>query len=208
MMTNAEITAQARAMLKGSWKMPILASVVYVAIFFLLGCIPVIGWIGTVILTGPMTVGYFLVYLSFVRTRDIRLSQLFDGFAHFVNAFLAYLLMTIFIVLWSLLLIIPGIMAALSYALTFFILADNPGMEGLAAITRSKELMRGRRWKLFCLMCRFIGWFFLGIVTMGIGFLWIFPYLQTSLTVFYEDLMGEAAPPAAADPALLPVEPA
>jgi uncharacterized membrane protein len=205
MMTNAEITAQARAMLKGRWKMPILASAIFLTIFFILGCIPVIGWIGSVVVSGPLTVGYFMAYLSFVRMKEIRLSQLFDGFAFFVNAFLAYLLASVFIILWSLLLVIPGIIAAFSYALTFFILADNPGMEGLAAISRSKELMRGRKWKLFCLVCRFIGWFFLGFISLGIGFLWIMPYLQTSLTLFYEDLMGEVVQ---ADPALLPVEPA
>ncbi len=199
-MTNAEITARARAMLKGAWRLPILASAIYLSIILLLECIPVIGWIGAIVLSGPLTLGYYTAYLAFVRTREMRLSQIFDGFRHFANAFLAYLLKTVFIILWALLLIIPGIIAALSYAMTFFILADNPGMEGLTAITQSKELMRGRKWKLFCLGCRFIGWFLLGIISLGIGFLWIVPYFQTSLTIFYADAKGEAAP--------LPVNPA
>lgn len=192
LLTNAEITAQARTMLKGAWKMPILASGIYLSIILLLNCIPLIGWIGAIFLSGPLMLGYCMVYLAFVRTREIRLSQLFDGFKHFVNAFLAYLLRGIFTILWALLLIIPGIIAALSYAMTFFILADNPGMEGLAAITQSKELMRGRKWKLFCLGCRFIGWALLGILSLGIGFLWLVPYFQTSVTIFYEDLKREA----------------
>lgn len=196
-MTNAEITARARATLKGNWKMPILASFIYFLILILLNAIPVIGWLGAVIISGPLTLGYIMFYLAFARNQELRLSRLFDGFQQFVNALLAYLLQSVFILLWMLLLIVPGIIAAFRYAMTFYILADNPGMEGLTAITKSKELMMGKKWKLFCLGCRFIGWCLLGILSLGIGFLWIIPYLQTSLTIFYEDLKSGAA---AADP--------
>jgi uncharacterized membrane protein len=191
-LSNAEITARARAMLKGSWKLPILASAIFLTIILLLNCIPLIGWIGALVISGPFTLGYCMAYLAFVRMRQMRLSQLFDGFPQFANAFIAYLLRIIFVILWTLLLIIPGIIAALGYSMTFFIMADNPGMEGLLAITKSKELMRGRKWKLFCLGCRFIGWFLLGILSLGIGFIWIVPYFQTSVTLFYEDLKGDA----------------
>lgn len=187
-LTNAEITRQARSMLRGAWKLPILASAVFMTIVLLLGCVPLIGWAAAVAVTGPLTLGYCTAYLSFVRTRQMMLSDLFCGFSRFANAFLAYLLRTIFILLWALLLIIPGIIASLDYAMTFFVLADNPGLEGLEALRQSKELMHGRRWKLFCLFCRFIGWALLGIVTLGIGFIWIVPYYQTSLTIFYEDV--------------------
>jgi uncharacterized membrane protein len=191
-LSNAEITARARTMLKGSWKLPILASAVFLTIILLLNCIPLIGWIGALVISGPLVLGYCMAYLAFVRTRQMRLSQLFDGFSQFVNAFIAYLLRIIFVILWALLLIIPGVIAALAYSMTFFILADNPGMEGLTAITKSKELMRGRKWKLFCLGCRFIGWALLGILSLGIGFIWIVPYFQTSVTIFYEDLRRDA----------------
>jgi uncharacterized membrane protein len=204
-MTNAEITAQARAKLKGNWKMPMLASVVYFLILILLNIIPMIGWLGGIIISGPLMLGYCMLYIGFVRGEEIRLSGLFEGFQQFVNALLAYILQTVFIILWTLLLIIPGIIAAFRYAMTFFILADNPGMEGLTAITRSKELMIGNKWKLFCLGCRFIGWSLLCILTLGIGFLWFIPYLQTSVTIFYEDLKSGAT---AATPKPQPVTPA
>jgi uncharacterized membrane protein len=193
MMTNAAITAQARATLKGSWKMPILAFVVYFFIFMFLSFIPMIGWLASMIIAGPMMLGYCIFFLAFVRGEEIQLSRLFDGFQQFINALLAYILQAVFIFLWTLLLIIPGIIAAFRYAMTFYILADNPGMEGLTAITHSKELMMGKKWKLFCLGCRFIGWFLLGVLSLGIGFLWIIPYFQTSVTIFYEDLKGGAA---------------
>jgi uncharacterized membrane protein len=74
----------------------------------------------------------------------------------------AYILTTIFIFLWSLLLIVPGIMAAFSYAMTFFILADDRTVDGLEAIRRSKAMMYGHRWRLCCLVGRFTGWILLG----------------------------------------------
>ena len=96
--------------------------------------------------------------------------------------------MCIFILLWTLLLIIPGIIATYSYAMTFFIIADDPQAGALEAIGRSKEMMRGHRWKLFCLFLRFIGWSLLCLLTFGIGFLWLTPYMQTSLAHFYDDV--------------------
>jgi len=85
-------------------------------------------------------------------------SRLFDGLPRFVDALVTYLLMVLLIFLWSLLLIVPGIMAALSYALTFFLMADRPGLKGMEALKESERLMKGNRWKLFCLFLRFIGW--------------------------------------------------
>jgi hypothetical protein len=89
-------------------------------------------------------------------------------------------------------------MAALSYALTFYLVAENPGLKGMEALQRSKTLMNGYRWKMFCLFLRFFGWFLLGALTMGIGFLWIMPYLQTAMARFYDDLLensGSAVEP-------------
>jgi uncharacterized membrane protein len=201
MLTNAEITSRSRKTLKGSWKLPIFASAIYMSVMLLLGCIPLIGWIGALALSGPLSLGYCTAYLTFVRKGDMRLSQLFDGFRHFVNAFLAYIIRLVYIILWSLLLIVPGIVAALGYSMTFFILADNPGAEGLDALAMSRQMMQGRRWKLFCLGCRFIGWSLLGVLSLGIGFVWIVPYFQTSLTLFYEDLKGGHGSRAALEPA-------
>lgn len=116
------------------------------------------------------------------------MGQLFDGFQRFGTALGAYLLTGIFIFLWTLLLIVPGIMAGLSYAMTYFIIADDPTIGPLQAITKSKEMMRGHKWKLFLLHWRFLGWVLLCILTLGIGILWLVPYVSTSLAHFYEDI--------------------
>ena len=85
-------------------------------------------------------------------------------------------------------LIIPGIIAAYAYSMAFFIMADNPSVGALEAIRRSKAIMRGRKAKLFCLDLRFLGWGILCLLTLGIGFLWLVPYIQASHAHFYEDV--------------------
>jgi uncharacterized membrane protein len=104
-------------------------------------------------------------------------------------SFIAYLLIIIFTILWALLLIVPGIIAAISYSMTFYIMADNKEMNAQDAIRKSKELMKGNKYRYFCLACRFIGWFLLSILSLGIGFLWLVPYFMTSNARFYESLI-------------------
>ena len=84
-------------------------------------------------------------------------------------------------------------MAGLSYAMTFFILADDDTVGPRQAISKSKEMMTGNRWKLFCLTCRFWGWSLLCVLTCGIGFIWLFPYMAISMAKFYDDLLQDSS---------------
>ncbi|HHV09035.1 MAG TPA: DUF975 family protein [Clostridiales bacterium] len=113
----------------------------------------------------------------------------------FGRAFLLRLLMTIFTFLWTLLLIIPGIIAVYSYAMAPYILEENPGMTATEAITCSKEMMRGNKWRLFCLQISFIGWVILCIFTCGIGFLWLSPYMAMAEVAFFYDVSGKFSAP-------------
>jgi uncharacterized membrane protein len=96
--------------------------------------------------------------------------------------------MVLFIVLWLLLLIIPGIIAAISYSMTFYILADDKSIKPMEAIDKSKKMMDGYKWKYFFLCLRFFGWALLCILTLGIGFLWLIPYINVSIAKFYDDV--------------------
>lgn len=186
--TNRDLMAQARESLKGRWGLALTGNVIYLIIVILVQCIPKVGWIGSLIIGGPLLFGWSAFFLSLSRRQEAQLSQLLDGFNKFVNSLVAYLLMTFYIILWALLLIIPGIIACLSYSQTYFILVENPQMEGLEALRKSKTLMKGNRWTLFFLFWRFFGWCLLGLLSLGIGFLWIMPYLATTLARFYDDL--------------------
>lgn len=92
--------------------------------------------------------------------------------------------------LWSLLFIIPGIIAAYSYAMTGYILAEDPELTAGEAISRSKEMMSGNRFRLFCLQFSFIGWEILSALTLGIGNLWLRPYKQAAVAAFYREISG------------------
>lgn len=144
--------------------------------------------LGTLLITGPMTLGLAYFSLSIARDQNAQLQQIFDGFNNFGTALGAYLLMILFIFLWMLLLIIPGIIAALSYAMTFYIIADDPKIGPLDAIDKSKQMMNGYKMKLFLMFLMFLGMALLCILTLGIGFLWFIPFANVTLAKFYMDI--------------------
>jgi uncharacterized membrane protein len=84
--------------------------------------------------------------------------------------------------------LIPAMIAQFRYSMTYFVINDTPGIGPMTAIQRSSQIMRGNKWKYFCLQCRFIGWSFLCLFTLGIGFLWLTPYMMTSQAAFYDEL--------------------
>lgn len=186
--TNKSIMEEARKSLKGHWGNAIAVSIIYFAISAGISSIPKIGLIASLIISGPLTVGLYRFFLELIRGKEMELGMLFDGFSIFTTSLKAYLLMILYIILWSLLLIVPGIIAAISYSMTLFILADQNNIGASEAILKSKKMMLGNRMRFFLLGCRFIGWFILGILTAGIGFIWIGPYFLTSVSIFYEEL--------------------
>ena len=115
------------------------------------------------------------------------------GFKPYLHKVWGMLLMYILIVLWTLLFIIPGIIKTYSYAMTPYILHENPELSASEAIHRSRMMMRGHKFDLFYLYLSFIGWFLLCLLTAGIGFLWLAPYVDTSLAAFYEDVKSDYA---------------
>lgn len=141
---------------------------------------------------GAVTLGYVKFNLNLVDGKPASFADLFSEFHRFGTAFLMQLLRNIFTVLWSLLFVIPGIYASYGYAMTPYILLENPEMTANEAITASKQLMNGNRWRLFCLEISFIGWSLLAVLlTCGIGFFWLVPYMETSFAAFYREIKAE-----------------
>jgi uncharacterized membrane protein len=195
---NAVLMQMAKQSLKGKWSTAIAVFLTYLVILFAanlgLGFLPfgdvatLLSSVTTCLLVGPFMLGLAIFFLSVSRNENVSVNQLFQGFDRFGTAFGAYFLTTLFSCLWALLLIVPGIIAAISYAMTFYILADDHSIGVMDAIRKSKTMMKGYKWKFVCLQLRFVGWFLLCILTLGIGFLWLFPYAQTSIAKFYDDL--------------------
>lgn len=200
---NVVLMRQAREALKGKWGLAIGTFVIFFLILMViqtpslffpyLFILTFPAGILTLIIAGPLVVGMATFVLTLSRNQDASLSQLFLGFNRFGVCLAAYLLIALFTILWSLLLIIPGIIAAISYSMTYFILAEDESIGAMEAIDKSKSLMQGNKWKYFCLCFRFLGWAILCILTLGIGFLWLAPYIQVSLAKFYDDVKSQKA---------------
>ncbi len=186
---NKELMLEAREALSGKWGLAVITFFVYSLLLAILSVIPFFGTLAVLLIAGPMAVGIAIFSLKISRNENAKFEQIFEGFGNYGTTLGAYLLMVLFIFLWMLLLIIPGIIAAISYSQTFYILADDDsGLDSMGALSKSKEMMNGYKWKYFCLGLRFIGWALLCILTFGIGFLWLTPYIQISNAKFYEDL--------------------
>lgn len=212
-MTITEIKKQALKALKGQWG---LAAALTLIIFIINSFIPTIfevmlsgGWsnwfmsdqlppeaeITSAIITlllMPLTVTQLWFFLSLSRYEGPQLFDVFNIFTDgksFFKLIGASILLGIFIALWSLLLLIPGIIKSLSYSQTYLLMKDHPEFTILEAITESKKRMKGYKGKYFLLNLSFIGWGILCLFTLGIGFLWLSPYIQTSTATFYNELI-------------------
>lgn len=140
----------------------------------------------------PLSTAVLWFYLALARYEGPQISDVFTIFKdanRYFKLIGAALLVGIFVFLWSLLLLIPGIIKALSYSQTFLLLKDHPEYTVLEAITESRKRMKGYKWKYFLLNLSFIGWGILCIFTLGIGFLWLTPYLYTSTAIFYNEVI-------------------
>lgn len=194
---NRVLMMQAREALKGKWGLAIGTSVAFNVLLSGVNMIPKAG-ILAVFLVGPLVLGFTIFILELSRNQNPKFDHLFSGFKRFGDAFILNLLMGIFVLLWSLLLIVPGIIAGLSYSMAFYILADDPSIGGREALDRSKKMMYGYKWKLFALHLRFLGWALLSVFTLFIGMLWIIPYFSVAMAKFYDDLKkGSEVTPAA-----------
>lgn len=161
-------------LLVGSVGVIMIAALVIGVLYFVLGS--VIG------------IGYAKFNLNLLEHWEGTFGDLFSYFAYWKTTVVTKLLKTIYVVLWSLLFIIPGVMASFSYAMTEYILAENPELSAGEAIRLSKQMMEGNRWRLFCLHISFIGWEILAAFTLGIGNLWLTPYKQAAVAAFYREV--------------------
>lgn len=141
------------------------------------------------VLGSVVGVGYCQFNLDLVdRKKEPQVNTLVQYFRNWKTTAAAKLLETLYVFLWSLLFVIPGIMAGYSYAMTGYILAEHPDMTASEAIEQSKQMMYGNRMRLFCLQLSFIGWDLLCALTLGIGNLWLTPYKQAAEAAFYREI--------------------
>lgn len=140
----------------------------------------------SIFVLGPLEVGAQHYFLESTQMR-FRLENITRGFTggKYRNVVMTMLLRNIYIFLWSLLLLIPGIIKSYSYAMVPFLLAENPGIPPSRAIEMSMAMTEGHKWRMFVLTLSFIGWFLLGTLALGVGILFVFPYYDTTQAELY-----------------------
>lgn len=192
-MTRAEMKARAKEQLGGGiftskWMMGLLAVLITGAITSVASAI--IPYVGSFIITGPMTYGITYVFLKQARDNEaINLGDLFKAFnSDFVQYLLLGLMISIFTALWSLLFVIPGIIKAYSYSMAYYIKVDHPEWGWKECIDESRRIMDGHKMELFVLHLSFIGWAIVGALLCGIGELWVVPYMNATQAQFYESI--------------------
>ncbi len=205
--TNPEIRKLSLSQLKGKWTGPVLAALVYMVISNALSYIPIPGTsinlfgdgaygsevqlpILSTLLGGALAIGICLYHLRLARNENPNIGTLFEGFNQFVQSIIAMVLISLITIIGMALLIVPGIIASLGLSQTFFIMADNPGINAIDAMKQSWEMTNGHKWTLLKLGLSFLPWAILTIFTLFIGMLWLMPYAYLSFANFYLQLKG------------------
>ena len=192
MKLSSEYRKVARENLKNNWGNAIVVCLITLGISTLLGFIPVVGSIASFLLGGPLVVAEIIYFVKLHKKENPTIGTMFTDFGtNLIDNFAAYVLQMIFIALWSFLFFIPGLIKSYSYAMTMYLKSKNPKFGANEAITLSRKMMDGKKWKLFCLHLSFIGWMFVCVFTLGIGFIFLLPYMQASTIAFYEDAYTE-----------------
>ena len=200
-MNRVKIKKEAREMLKGNiWNILKPYAVIF-GIMFVVGLImgiaggnseePSIGaslvsFVAELAIL-PITFGALVYLVKFVRKEPYELKDIFGYYSKFWPIFALDFLMGLFIGLWSLLLIIPGIIAAISYTMAMLIMVDGEE-DAMACLRKSKAMMKGYKWDFVVFHLSFILWYLLGMVTFGIAYIYVGPYVMVSEVLYYEEL--------------------
>lgn len=185
MTSIGEMKKIAKAQLDGKWLLTtgvlVVGSLILSAVSFT--------FVGTLLLMGVIEFGFCAYMLSVTRNDGSDFGKLVSGFNRFGDTCVTGILKGLYTALWSLLFVIPGIIKTYSYAMTMYIMHDNPGISANDAITKSREMMDGHKFDLFLLDLSFIGWYLLGALTFGILIIfYVEPYYQVTRANFYEQL--------------------
>ena len=196
MRTRKEYRAAALAKIRGNWTPLVLAMLVFMAVCGITGATTFAAALVAIFVLMPIEVGLYNSFLAFDRDQtqtgivEGMFKRAFTG--EYLHRVLGMFLVELFVSLWTLLFIIPGIIKALAYSMTPFILEEKPELSAYDAIKYSEKLMKGHKTELFLLYLSFIGWAILCLFTFGIGYLWLAPYMYVTFCEFYEDLKKEA----------------
>lgn len=203
MLSRQEIKAKAKELAFKNkwtiWKPLLLIGLIYFVVGFVMGLVGVdpegtVGSIVSLVLELailPMSVGYIWYLIKFIKGEKMDVKEaLLSKYSIFILILVTTLLVGIFAALWTLLLIIPGIIYVYKVAMVNYILADDlsEGTTWKEVIEKSKAMMDGHKWEFFVFELSFLGWTLLSAVTLGIALIWVVPYMEVATVMYYEEL--------------------
>lgn len=169
-------------LLESSWfhmvgAVTLAVSIIFALVFLIIG--------------GAVQTGYAKYNMKLVNGAPTGFSDLFSEFYRLGTCFVMNLIKSVLITIGMFLFVIPGIILLYAYSMAPYILAEHPDYTATQALRESRMMMRGHKWRLFCLQFSFIGWALLAGLTCGIGVLWLIPYQEASNAIFYLELAGD-----------------
>ncbi|MGA9173057.1 MAG: DUF975 family protein [Thermoactinomyces sp.] len=199
-MDYSALRRSARESLRGKWGSSAGVTLLFLVLINLVSSLLMIvffsGIFWDIFAAGTITVGYALFILKMARGQKAEVGDLFSQFKSglYLKTVGTSLLTTIYTILWTFLLIIPGIIKSYSYSMTYYVLLDHPEYTVNEAITKSREIMDGHKAELFVLQLTFFGWFLLCIILpfSFVGFFWLIPYYYAAKAHFYLKITGQA----------------
>ena len=192
-MNRSELKVKAKESLKGHYGEAIKIYLLFFCISLLSSIIinnELLNLIISFVIMG-FYLGYYSFFLKISRNEEVTWKELFNKNNLFFTSIIVSILVGIFTFLWSLLFIIPGIIAAIGYSMVYYVALDNPDLGVMDIIKKSKEIMNGHKMDFFILNFSFIGWSILSIFTLGILTLWLVPYMQVTYANFYNEIIKE-----------------
>lgn len=199
MFNGKKYKSEALLQLSKKWKIPCLISL---AGFLILACMNVASEISvpmkllSICIFGMIFTAQLSVFFKIANTKSCSdkpeeapaFGDFIDGLGNWTSSLLGTLWFCLWTWLWTLLFLIPGIVKAISYSMMFWVIAETPGISARKAMDISKIMTQGHKGDIFCMLMSFFGWFILCCLSFGIGFIWLHPYVTTSMTNAYYDL--------------------
>lgn len=223
MLTRQELKQNAKQQLQGKIGIIFLCGVIYFAITLGLNFIPLLGSIAVLLLTPALELGFTKLYMDISYGRNAEVGTLFSGFSQFGQAILTYLLIAGLSLLVSVVILLPFVVLlvvgielgstgivlgaaawyfvamilliyfTLGLIFVFYIMAENPDLSALDLLKASWSMMKGHRFEYIILTLSFIPWILLGAITLGIGYIWVVPYMSLTTVNFYHNLKPDGA---------------
>ena len=189
-MDRFTLKEMAREQIRGNIGILFVCFLIVYAITGAVSVIPGVGSVAAIAVAAPFEIGLIRIMFNLRDGINPDIRELFNHFDCTAQAILLNILVALFTALWSLLFFIPGVIAALSYSMAPYILAENKNLTAMQALQASKQMMDGHKADLFILYLSFFGWALLTAVTFGIAGIYVYPYVEATTVNFYDRIKG------------------